>query len=61
MTKSKKNRVALWITVLLLLVSMIGVSAAQTGGGSIDMSEINWVSPAGYKLSAFLYGRVVLY
>lgn len=55
MTKTKKYRVALWVTVLLLLVSMIGVSAAQTGCGSIDMSEINWVSPAGYKLSAFLY------
>ena len=55
MNKTKTRKIALWITILLLLISMVGTSVAQTDGGKIELTEISWVSPAGYQLSAYLY------
>lgn len=53
MTKCKNN-LFLVVAIALMLVSMIGASLVQTGGGSVKVTEVSWVGSDGYQRSGWL-------
>ncbi len=46
-----------WLTIALILclVSMIGASLVQTGGGTIRVKDLRWETSAGQMMSALLF------
>ncbi len=55
MSKSKKTtRILLCVSLVLMLLSSIVVSAVQTNGGKVTMKELTIETDAGYTMSAYL-------
>ncbi|WP_078036899.1 alpha/beta hydrolase [Oribacterium sp. C9] len=54
--KTKRNGVALWlcISMLLMLLSGIGASLVQTSGNTVTVRDLNFVTTKGFELSAKL-------
>lgn len=51
----KKAKVMLCVSIVLMLISMIGVSLVQTGGGHVTVKRVYWESDVGIGISANLY------
>lgn len=52
--KEKRIKVILVLSLILMLLCGIFVSAIQTGGGKISMKELNIETDEGYSMSAYL-------
>ncbi|ETP72070.1 hypothetical protein UYO_1944 [Lachnospiraceae bacterium JC7] len=54
--KTKRNGVAVWlcISMLLMLLSGIGASLVQTSGNTVTVKDLNFVTTKGFELSAKL-------
>ena len=56
MEKAKKSaKVLLCVSVFLMLLCSIVVSAVQTNGGKVTMKELNIETDEGYSMSAYLF------
>ncbi len=56
MTKAKKSaKILLAISIVLMLLCGIVVSAVQTAGGKVTMKELNIETEDGYSMSAYLF------
>ena len=53
--KEKKVKILLIVSIVLMLLSGIVVSAVQTNGGKVTMKELNIETDAGYSMSAYLF------
>lgn len=51
----RKNRIWLLIAVALFLLSGLGASAVQNGGGSVEVEDLRWETPSGHTMSAMLF------
>lgn len=54
-TSVRKNRIWLLVAVALFLLSGIGASAVQNGGGSVEVEDLRWETPSGHTMSAMLF------
>lgn len=54
-TRVRRNRIWLLIAVALFLLSGVGASAVQNGGGSIEVEDLRWETPSGHTMSAMLF------
>ena len=54
MKTGKKERVLIAIALCLCLISGIAVSAIQTSGGQVKMTEVKWYTTYGYAIDAYL-------
>lgn len=52
----RKNAAIKWIVIaiMLMLISMIGVSVIQTSGGSVTVKDLQFETTLGYKMSGLL-------
>lgn len=52
----RKNAAIKWIgiAIMLMLISMIGVSVIQTSGGSVTVKDLQFETTLGYKMSGLL-------
>lgn len=55
MANNKRNRLVLWISIALMLVSCIFTCMIQTNFGKVSVKEINWVTDNGYTMNAWLF------
>jgi hypothetical protein len=56
MENQKKNAKKWLVTALVLcLISMIGASLVQTGGGRIRVKDLRWETTRGYQMSGLLF------
>ncbi|MBO8433737.1 MAG: alpha/beta hydrolase [Tyzzerella sp.] len=53
--EQKKIKILLVISIVLMIVCGIGVSAIQTGMGKVKMKELNIETDKGYSMSAYLF------
>lgn len=53
----KKKSPGFWLAVALILcvVSMVGASLVQTGGGNVTVKDLRWETPSGKLMSALLF------
>ncbi len=51
---NKSVKIWLCIALVLCLISGIGVSAVQTSGGAVKMTEVKWYTTYGYAIDAYL-------
>jgi hypothetical protein len=51
----RKSKLYLIISLILVVVSMIGASLVQTSGGEVEVKEMQWETPSGHMMSAFLF------
>lgn len=47
MKKKSKNRVLIWVSLLLCLISMVGAWALQIDFGNITVKDVRTVAPNG--------------
>ncbi|WP_413477826.1 dienelactone hydrolase family protein [Vibrio hibernica] len=45
----------LWVSLLLVLISMIGASFIQTSGYRVEVKDLRWETESGHQMSALLY------
>ena len=57
----KRAKRFLCISIILMLISMIGVSVVQTNGGHVTVKHMYWETEAGIGISANLYIAAGLY
>lgn len=52
-----KNSPKFWLAVALVLtiISMLGASYVQTGGGTVTVKDLRWETPSGKLMSALLF------
>lgn len=55
MKKKSKNRVLIWVSLLLCLISMVGAWALQIDFGNITVKDVRTVAPNGKILPGTLY------
>lgn len=53
--KKKSAKRWLVIALVLCLVSMIGASVIQTGGGNVTVKDIRWETTVGHRMSGLLF------
>lgn len=53
--EKRKSKLYLIISLILVVVSMIGASLVQTSGGEVEVKEMQWETPSGHMMSAFLF------
>ena len=51
----KKSKLFLWVSIVLLVVSMLGVHLVQTGGDSVEITRINFKTQLGYSMHGLLF------
>jgi len=54
-TVFKKNSFWLVLSLALMLLSAIGASLVQTGGGSIEVKDMRWETSSGQTISALMF------
>lgn len=50
-----KKRIALFTSIALMLISMIGASVIQTSGGKVTVKDLRWETTSGYLMSGLLF------
>lgn len=53
--KKKGAKILILVSIALMLISMIGVSVIQTGGGTITVKELAWETQEGLTMYGDLY------
>lgn len=54
--EDRKRKATRWLVVALAmcLISMVGASAVQSGGGSVTIKDVRWETTAGHRMSGLL-------
>ena len=55
MQKKRTSKFWLVVALIICLISSVGASIVQSGGGKIRISTINFSTPSGHELSAHFY------
>lgn len=55
MKKTRKASTWVGIALVLCLISMLGASFVQTGGGKVTIKDLRWETSTGHQMSALLY------
>lgn len=55
MKMKRKTKIGVWISIALMLISMIGASLVQTSAGSVTVKDLRWETSSGYQMSGLLF------
>jgi len=54
MKNLSRNKIVLWIAIIMMIVSMLGASAIQSSGGKVTVTDVKWVNSYGMTVTGLL-------
>lgn len=54
MKKIGRNKLVLWIAIILMVVSMIGAGSIQSSGGKVEVTDVRWENSYGMTVTGLL-------